>query len=43
MSKIKPIKKEFYDFIDMCDEINKVLGYDQRAAGKHFSQILKIE
>lgn len=26
----------FYDFIEMCREIDRVLGYDQRTCGKHF-------
>jgi hypothetical protein len=29
-------KKELMDFIEMCEQVNKVLGYDQRNAGKHF-------
>ena len=29
-------EKDFYDFIEMCNEIDKVLGYDQRECGKHF-------
>ena len=26
----------FYDFIEMCREIDRVLGYDQRGCEKHF-------
>jgi len=30
------INEKFYDFTEMVKLINKVLGYDQRKAGKHF-------
>lgn len=28
--------KTFYDFSEMIEHVNKVLGYDQRQAGKHY-------
>lgn len=34
--KITSTTKTFYDFIEMCSEIDRVLGYDQRECGKHF-------
>lgn len=29
-------EKKFYDFIEMCNEIDGILGFDQRDAGKHY-------
>lgn len=36
MENITKIKKTFYDLMEMCDLIDKKLGYNQRDAGKHF-------
>lgn len=37
MTKLQPLApKTFYNFINMCDEIDEILGYNQRYAGKHF-------
>jgi hypothetical protein len=30
------VKKEFYDFLEMCEIINKKLGFNQRGCGKFF-------
>lgn len=33
---ITTITKTFHNFIEMCDLIDKKLGYSQRKCGKHF-------
>lgn len=34
--KNNPMTETFYDFMDMCQEITKILGYNPRNCGKHF-------
>jgi len=33
---ISTVTKTFYDFMEMTDEIDRILGYGQRGCGKHF-------